>query len=94
MDFGALDLPLNQGGEVVHIVGRHVCAVASLTLCLAGWFVLSSSCGTRIPRQWWKGGSRNKAQSDISNDYSSWMDDGRIPGSSAIWSKLEKVVYK
>ena len=26
MDLGALDLPLNQGGEVVHIVGRHVCA--------------------------------------------------------------------
>ncbi len=54
MDCRALDLPLNQGGEVVHIVGRHVCAVASLTLYLAGWF--TSRCGTRIPRQWWKGG--------------------------------------
>ncbi len=86
MDFGALDLPLNQGGEVVHIVGRHVCAVASLTLCLAGWFYRRGEVGTER--------SRSRERSDISNEYSSWMDDGRIPGSKAIWSKLGKVVYK
>ena len=26
MNLDAQDLPLDQGGEVVHIVGRHVCA--------------------------------------------------------------------